>query len=125
MNHTNIKKILVVDDNVDLCDVIAAEFTDEGFQVSRAYSGNQAITILSKDSIDLVLSDIKMPDGSGIELLKYVSGISERVPKVIMMTGYADVPASELLALGASAVLEKPVVIEKLCRELNDLLIKK
>jgi DNA-binding NtrC family response regulator len=112
----------VVDDNVDLCDIIAAELTDEGFEVSRAYSGNQAITILSKELIEVVLSDIKMPEGSGIDLLKYVSGMSERIPKMIMMTGYADVLTSELLALGACAVLHKPVVVEKLCKDLDNLL---
>ena len=118
-------KILVVDDDKDLCDIIAESLEDEGFQVSKAFSGNQAVAFLAKNTVDLVLTDIKMPDGTGIDLLKNVVAGSPSAPVIVLMTGFADIAESELKAMGAKAVLRKPVALETFCRDLQSYVTKK
>ena len=113
------KSILVVDDDVALCGIIAEELSDEGFDVSTAYSGNQALKHVAKNKLDIVLTDIKMPDGTGIDLLKAISKMQPDLPQVLMMTGFADVSDSELIGMGAKAIYKKPVSIEKLLDELR------
>ena len=101
--------ILIVDDEVDLCELVAEFFEDAGFKVQKAYSGNQAITLLQSTSFDIVLSDIKMPNGNGIDLLKYIKNNAGNKSIVIMTTGFADISEAEVVALGAKCIIRKPL----------------
>jgi DNA-binding NtrC family response regulator len=101
-------RILVVDDEEALRIVLSAELEGEGYQVSNAADGQEAINILKKQEFDLILLDIKMPNVDGFEVLKYVK---ERLPKtkVIMLTGFADLKnAIESKKLGAEDFISKP-----------------
>ena len=116
------KKILVVDDDVALCGIIAEELADEGFDVLTAYSGNQALRSLAQNTVEIVLTDIKMPDGTGIDLLKAIRKAQPDLPRVFMMTGFSDVSESDLVNMGARGIFKKPVPIEKLLDELGKVL---
>ena len=61
--------ILIVDDEIDLRDSIAFDYKRKGFNVLVASSGNEAFEIVKKNKVNVVLSDVRMPDGDGIELL--------------------------------------------------------
>ena len=101
-------RILVVDDEEALRIVLSAELEGEGYQVSNAADGQEAINILKRQEFDLILLDIKMPNVDGFEVLKYVK---ERLPKtkVIMLTGFADLKnAIESKKLGAEDFISKP-----------------
>ena len=101
-------KILVVDDEEALRTVLSAELEGEGYQVTTAADGREAINVLTTSGFDLILLDIKMPNVDGFEVLKFVK---EKHPKtkVIMLTGFADLKnAIESKKLGAEDFVSKP-----------------
>ncbi len=101
-------KILVVDDEEALRTVLSTELEGEGYQVSTAGDGEEAIKILGAQQFHLILLDIKMPNVDGFEVLKFVK---EKQPttKVIMLTGFADLKnAIESKKLGAEDFVSKP-----------------
>jgi DNA-binding NtrC family response regulator len=100
--------ILVVDDEEALRTVLSSELESEGYAVSTAGDGDEAINVLQGKTFDLVLLDIKMPRVDGFEVLRF---IKDRVPttKVIMLTGFADLKnAIESKKLGAEDFVSKP-----------------
>jgi DNA-binding response OmpR family regulator len=81
------KRILVVDDEEGIRFLYQEEFEEEGYEVTLASSGEEALEKLSDDGIDLVLLDIKMPGMDGVEVLRRVKEKSKDVP-VILSTAY-------------------------------------
>ena len=63
------KKILLVDDEVELCDLMAFQLRDEGYEVTQAYGMNEATELFTQADPDVVLSDMQMPGGSGLDLV--------------------------------------------------------
>ena len=84
------KKILIVDDEAELRNIFTTEFKFYQSQTFEAYNATSAIEILKSEKVDLILSDIRMPGGDGIELLKYVNNNIKPFPYFIMLTGYSD-----------------------------------
>lgn len=101
------KKILVVDDEIDLVDALSFDFKRKGFDVYCAYNGKEAFEIVEKQKIDLIISDIRMPGGDGIELLQKVKKIPNP-PKLIFSTGFSEIGMDEAFDLGAEDVVAKP-----------------
>ncbi len=116
------KNIMIVDDQVDLCDMLGIFFEEYGCTVHKAYSGNKAIALLDKITCDLILTDVKMPDGTGVDLLKFVKGSKYSNIKVIMMTGFVDVSEAVLQSFGSDKVLRKPTPFKDMCKEIEELL---
>jgi CheY-like chemotaxis protein len=108
------KNILVVDDEVDLREIVASELEFMGANVSQAGNVVAADFILKQTNIDLIISDIRMPGGTGIDLLKMVKARSILNPPVILITGFADITAEEAYAEGAEALLNKPFQLDEL-----------
>ena len=106
-------KLLIVDDEVDLCKFIQLSLSEDEFDVSYTHCGNKAFQIINENNFDYVLSDIRMDNGDGIELLKNIQSLIHK-PKVILMSAYSETKRSELQELGALAVLNKPFEIEEL-----------
>ncbi len=108
-------KVLVVDDEPDICQLVQEILEDEGFRVVTASSGAQARRCWQEEHPDLVLLDIWMPDVDGVSLLKeWVSSGAAPCP-VIMMSGHGTVEtAVEATRLGAFDYLEKPLSMAKL-----------
>ena len=101
-------KILVVDDEEALRTVLSTELEGEGYQVSTAGDGEEAIKILGSQQFHLILLDIKMPNVDGFEVLKFVKQ-KQPSTKVIMLTGFADLKnAIESKKLGAEDCVSKP-----------------
>jgi len=101
-------RILVVDDEAALRTVLSSELHTEGYLVSTASDGDEAIDLLQSHSYDLILLDIKMPRVDGFQVLRFVK---EKLPhiKVIMLTGFADLKnAIESKKLGAEDFISKP-----------------
>ena len=120
--------ILCVDDEIELCEFLAEELAASGLKGLSAYSGNHAKNVLTEGpkkgrDIVAVVTDIRMPDGNGIELLDWIFSTMQNPPKVFMVSGYSDVPTEDLLAKGATAVFAKPidydVVIAHIRRTIN------
>ncbi len=107
-------KILVVDDESNLLNFMTLLFTEEGYDVTPADSLSQARRILQEADFDLVLCDIMMPEGSGLDLLKEIRA-SDSSASVIMITAYTSTDtAIEAMKLGAYDYVSKPFDVEEL-----------
>ena len=100
--------ILVVDDEPELRDALVFDFKRKKFQVLEASNGRDAFEIVKKNRIDVVLTDVRMPGGDGIELLDNIKSFNQEIPVVMFITAYADISTEEALKKGAFAVFSKP-----------------
>src|SRR3954469_13686527 len=102
-------KVLVIDDDNDMCLLLTRFLTRNGYTVSSANSGQAAVEWMKKNKPDLVLCDFRLDDTTGVELL---GKIKEAHPQaaVIIITGYSDVKdAVEVMKLGAYDYITKPL----------------
>lgn len=107
--------VMIIDDEPDIRQVIAAILTEEGYDVSTADSGQSARRLLAHTQPDIILLDIWMPDEDGISLLKDGMNSGQICCPVLMMSGHATVEtAIEATRLGAHDLLEKPISMRKL-----------
>lgn len=114
------KKILLVDDETDLCKVAAWDFEDAGFEVRKAFGGNEAFHILKEEQFDFLISDIKMPDGDGVELLENIKQSQIDIKGIFLMTGYADYPVEKLKKIGMDELFQKPIDIDEVINVLKN-----
>ena len=117
--------ILVVDDEEDLRDVVADYLEDEGFNVLTASSGNEAFEIVKNNPVHLIVSDINMPEGSGVDLLNAVKKVNPEKPVLLFITGFADVTIEEAYEYGAEALFSKPIDYPKLIQVVKEHLAPK
>jgi len=110
------KTILLVDDEEDLREVLRDEFTLAGAKVLEAGNGRAAFDIVRSQKINLVLSDVRMPGGDGIELLGKIRSLGHAAPAVVLMSGYSDATHEDGLQAGADAVFSKPFDLELLVK---------
>ena len=105
--------ILVLDDDKLLCRRIGAYLESRGAEVTQVFTINEARTFLSDDSCDIVLSDIHLPDGNGLELLR--EGVYASTTRVLVMTAEGGIEtAVEAMRLGAVDFLTKPFELDEL-----------
>jgi len=101
-------QIIVVDDEPVICQQLERLYSHSGYSVIIANSADEALQRLESRNIDLVVTDIRLPGLSGIELTKWIQENHPDVP-VIVITGYGDIDtAVEVLKLGASDYILKP-----------------
>lgn len=117
------KKILIVDDEIDLREIVASELEFAGASVVQAENVSHAQDILRHQKIDLIVSDIRMPGGTGIDLLNFIKSQNVVNPPIILITGFADITLEDAYNLGAEALISKPFKLEELIK-LCDCLIK-
>lgn len=114
--------ILVVEDRESLRRMLERALAQEGYKVSTCADGEQAASRLAKQSFDLVLTDLKLPGMSGIDVLRASREAQPRLP-VVVLTAFGTVgTAVEAMKLGAADFLEKPVEIEDLFQLVESLL---
>src|SRR5688500_12257495 len=101
-------KILVAEDDPELLTNVVELFEIFGFNVKATTNGKEALEHLTKERVDILLTDIRMPQLDGIELLKKVKQVDPHSPKVVMLSGYTDQTVDDLLNLGADAFFSKP-----------------
>lgn len=113
------RRILIVDDEVNIGLLLSKFLTRNGFEVNTATTGNTAMDCLSKEAFDLVLCDYRLDDTDGREML---IKIKESYPKtgVIIITGYSDIKlAVELIKLGAHDYITKPLYPDEILTTIN------
>jgi CheY-like chemotaxis protein len=111
--------VMIVDDEEDLRDVIAFDIEDAGFKILTASSGNKAIELLAKHKVDIIVSDIRMPDGDGVSLLNSIRKTEPNLPVVFFVSAFADISESSAKNLGAKALLKKPINPDELISQLK------
>lgn len=112
---SDMRKILIVDDNVDVLFVLERMLSIHlkgFFNVDIAHSGEEAYDLVQNHSYEMILSDLDMPNGSGLWLLQNVD--HKNIPVVILSGGHKTISKDELLKAGAVEYIEKPYSIESL-----------
>jgi two-component system response regulator PilR (NtrC family) len=117
--------ILVVDDEPSIIEVLEIVLLDEGMDVLKSNSGREALALLREKDVDVVISDIRMPDFSGVELLREAKKISPETV-FIMITAFASTEtAIEALQHGAYDYITKPLRMDDLRATVRRALEKK
>ncbi|MDR1941757.1 MAG: response regulator [Endomicrobium sp.] len=107
-------RILIVDDEQGIRELLVSEFLKFGYEVCSVINGEEAISKLQSEKFDVVITDMKMPEIDGIDVLKYVKENSLNC-EVIIITGYATVEtALEAMRCGAYDFIQKPFNIDEL-----------
>jgi DNA-binding NtrC family response regulator len=108
------KRILVVDDDGNVRDALFTILTDTGFQVLTAGTFAESVTILSEAQFDLVLTDLCLPDATGMDVINHVKQESPAT-EVILMTGHGSVDVTiEAIKRGAYYYIDKPCALDRL-----------
>lgn len=107
-------KLLIVDDDIAICDFLREFFVSKNYEVFIATEGNDALSIVREKGPQIMLLDMKMPGMIGLEVLKEVKELNEKT-KVIMITGLRDEEfIEEAKRRGASDYITKPFSLEYL-----------
>lgn len=119
---SKIPRILVVDDEESMCNFMEIMLRKEGYEVSTAQSGKDAVTLLESEAPDLVISDIMMPEMSGIELLVEAKKRRDDLHFVVM-TAFASVDSAvDALKRGADDYITKPFKVDEIKHVIKNLL---
>ena len=114
------KHILIVEDDTTFAVMLQTWLSKKKFSVASVSGIAAAKKTLIESSVDLVLCDLRLPDGDGIDLLEWVSNRNVNVP-LIVMTSYAAIPSAvQAMKLGARDYISKPVNPEDLLQKIND-----
>lgn len=116
------KTILIIEDDAVLSRMLGNWLTKKEVQTKQTSFIATARKIISEQKIDMVLSDLRLPDGDGIEFLKWMRKERHSQP-FLLMTSYGQIAgAVEAIKLGAIDYLSKPVVEEQLCKIVDEVL---
>lgn len=107
-------KVLVIDDEPVVCRSCQKILSEEGYEVSTVFTGREGLEKVRQEYFDVMITDMKIPDISGIEVLEHIRREQPGMP-VIMITGYASVDtAVQAMKLGAFDYLPKPFTPEEI-----------
>jgi two-component system response regulator AtoC len=108
------ERILIVDDEETLCYFLKESLEEKGYQALAAHTARDGLDLLMRQQIDLVLLDLKLPDGDGLNVLYEIRKVDSDLP-VIVLTGHAAVESAvQAMKLGAYDYLEKPINLSEL-----------
>jgi len=116
------KHVMVVDDEVDILTCLDEALTAEGYRVTGVASGAEALDLLAAEVPDLIILDLRMPEISGIEVLKELRAKHPQLPIVVCtaLSGYRD--DYDVVTSNVAAFLEKPLDIEVVVKTVRELL---
>ncbi|WP_264535345.1 sigma-54-dependent transcriptional regulator [Flavobacterium sp. N1736] len=101
-------KILLIEDDISFCKLLERFLIKKAYEVTIAFSAEEARTAIKKESFDLILTDLRLPDSDGIGLMTEFKNSNPEIP-VILMTGYSDVnTAVKAIKNGAADYISKP-----------------
>lgn len=112
--------VLIVDDEPDILELMEEEFIYYGYRTLTAICGNDAISLIRDNKIDVVVSDYKMPNGNGMAVLDEVKSMSDdQRPEFFFVSGQADISIPEALKAGAKMFFSKPFDLDDLIKEIE------
>ena len=118
----NKRKVLIIDDDENIREYVKCMLEDEGFEVFVADNGRTGIDIFTRESIDLIITDLIMPEKEGIETIQDIRKIDKNCG-IIAMSGVSnkDSYLSISSLLGAHAILHKPFKPQELMSVINEI----
>jgi len=112
--------ILIVDDEEHICTILSRRLSKEGYSCLTANNGTEALDCLAGKEVWLIITDLRMPQMSGIELLELVKSLHPGV-MVIVSTGYADTDlAARVKGMGALDCLMKPYDLNLIVKRVKE-----
>jgi two-component system chemotaxis response regulator CheY len=119
-------KILIIEDNLDVRDILKLQLQQAGHQIIEAKDGEEGIELMKKGSnllqVGLIITDIRMPKVNGVEAIDYLKANAPSIP-IMVITGYPDAElAVNLLRKGVKDYVVKPVEKETLLNKVSDIL---
>ncbi len=102
------KNILIIDDNEEMLNTFKQLLLDEGHRVSTAKNGATGIILFMRQSFDLVITDLNMPEMNGLDVIKRVNNVI-KVPIILMSTDYLPVEPDDERLMGVNAVISKTI----------------
>ncbi|HPQ19443.1 MAG TPA: response regulator [bacterium] len=122
--NNNILNILVVDDSIEFLNSLKKTLETEGFNVYKALDGIQALDILNKKKIDILLLDLKLPNMNGYEVIKNIRAQNSNLPIVVITASDLGRSQKRVLQLGANEYMQKPFSINEFKEKLKKLSFK-
>jgi two-component system response regulator HydG len=122
---TTMAKILIIDDDIDICQLLERFFKKKGHQALFFTNGKKALEYLKENTADIVFCDFRLPDTDGKEMLQKIKEININT-QVIIITGYSDVKtAVDVIKMGAFDYVTKPLLPEEILLMIDKVLNQK
>ena len=103
------KKVLIIDDDLDMCTLLSRFLTRHGYQADAAHSGAKGILKFKEENFDIVICDYRLGDKEGKDVLQEIKAISPKTI-VLIITGYSDIKtAVDVIKMGAYDYITKPL----------------
>ncbi|RYF92403.1 MAG: response regulator, partial [Chitinophagaceae bacterium] len=113
------KKILIIDDDLDLCTLLGRFLSKNGYDIDMAHSGAKGIAKFMEQKFDMVICDYRLGDMEGIKVLTSLRKENPAI-KILMITGYSDIKtAVEVIKLGAFDYIVKPLIPDEVLSVVN------
>ncbi len=124
INTKKDKRILVVDDDKDLCNLISDIIEEDGYEVNKAYDANTALSTIIKNKYDVMIIDNKLSGISGINVIEQSKYLNPEL-KTIMISAYGNTNTKlKARDLGVYDFLDKPFDIKVLLKRVSDVIFK-
>ena len=118
-------RVMIIEDDEEMRSLMKDFFEEEGFETDSASNGVDGLRILSKDHFDLVITDIRMPGLTGLDILPRIRRLKPETP-IIVMTAYgSDDVRRRAFERGATDYLEKPIRLSKLRTLIREVALRK
>ena len=116
------KKILIIDDDIDMCMLLSKYLTRNGYDADTAHTGAKGIAKFKEDNFDIVICDFRLGDRDGKEILQEIKSISPATI-VLIITGYSDIKvAVDVIKMGAYDYITKPLIPDEVLNVLSNAL---
>lgn len=106
------RKVLIVDDEPEIVEILVDELGRNGFASASAANGRDALQLVLEGGVDAVFSDVRMPGGDGIELLAKIRQLGFTMP-FAFMSAFADLTPQHASRLGAQMLFQKPYDLDE------------
>ncbi|MBS1598684.1 MAG: sigma-54-dependent Fis family transcriptional regulator [Bacteroidetes bacterium] len=113
------KRILIIDDDIDMCSLLSRFLQRKGFETDTAHNGNKGIAKFKENNFDIILCDFRLGDKEGRDVLRDIKAINPQTI-VIIITGYSDIKiAVDVIKAGAFDYITKPLVPDEVLTVIN------
>jgi DNA-binding response OmpR family regulator len=121
-SSTHIAKILIIEDDNEMRSLLNDFFLEEGFKTDSVDNGSEAFRKLAKGSFDLIITDVKMPGLTGLDILPGIKKLQPEVPIIVITAFGSEDVHRKAFERGATAYLEKPIHLHQLRRLMNKMI---
>jgi two-component system phosphate regulon response regulator PhoB len=116
------RKALIVDDEEDLRELLRMQLEEDGFECLEASNINNAFKAFQENKIELLISDINMPNGSGFDLVEKIRKLNQELPIVLLLTDPNPEDKKRAEHLNINLILSKPFQLEEMSEQIKGIL---